>query len=115
MMSVLDDLKQQFGDFKSLQRQPEWDHARQKLHLGQTVEGTVVLQYPFGVFVDIGFGFPALLLVVRFRDADTKPYTSTTMYPQIGERLSARICVFNDRDHEFGLTQLEQEEMLWEK
>jgi ribosomal protein S1 len=114
-MSVEEDLSAYFGDYRSDDRDPNWARVKSSLSLGGTVTGTVVRQYPFGVFVDIGRGFPALLLVVRFANADVKPYTDISMYPAVGSELSARICVFNDRDHVFGLTQLEREEMLGEE
>jgi len=65
---VDDDLRRHFGDYKSPQKTDAWEKAKASLALGTSVSRTFVAQYPFVVFLDIGLGFPALLLVIRFKD-----------------------------------------------
>ena len=74
----------------------------------------VVARYPFGVFVDIDAGFPALILVVRFRNADSRRYTSMDDYPPVGSVVDGRICVYADGMRQIGMTQLDREAMLGE-
>ena len=112
-MAVPEDLAKHFGDYRAVDREKAWLRAKRSLPLGSLVSGQVKAQYPFGVFVDIGCDFPALLLVVRFVDAHVKRY-DLSMYPSIGTTLSARVCAFDDIDHVIGVTQLERERMLGE-
>lgn len=92
----------------------KWAELKKSLPLGATVSGTVVAQRPYGVWVDIGVGFPALNLVVRLKDADVTPYTSMEMYPGIGTVVEGRVYVFIDESRRICLTQLTPESMLGE-
>jgi len=109
--SVLDRL---FTGYRSPERAAAWEVAKSRFALGSKVEGIVVAQFPFGVFVDINAGFPALILVTRLRDAG-RPYTSMERYPAIGSTVEARVCVWLCPRRQISLTQLERESMLGER
>jgi hypothetical protein len=110
--SVLDRL---FTGYRSPERATAWEAAKNRFVLGSKVEGIVVAQFPFGVFVDINAGFPALILVTRLRrDVGRQPYTSMDRYPTIGSAVEARVCVWVCPKRQIGLTQLEREPMLGE-
>ena len=109
--SVLDRL---FTGYRSPERAAAWEVAKSRFALGSKVQGTVVAQFQFGVFVDINAGFPALILVTRLRDADRHPYTRMERFPAIGSAVKARVCVWACPKRHIGLTQLEREPMLGE-
>ena len=104
-MGVHDDLREHFGDFESPAAAAEWKHVKASIALGQSVAGIVVKSYPFGVFVDIGVRFPALLLITRFEGSRNAPLSN----PPLGSAIQARVCVYADCDRQIGLTQLERD------
>lgn len=113
-MSVDDDLDRLFLGHRSPERAAEWEAAKGRLPPGSAVRGVVVARYPFGVFVDVGVGFPGLILVVRLRGADVRPYTRVEAYPEVGATVEARVCVWADGHRQVGLTQLDREPLLGE-
>lgn len=46
-----------------------WPESRARLAVGQSIRGKVIARAPFGVWVDIGAGHPALLRVTEMIDA----------------------------------------------
>jgi ribosomal protein S1 len=112
--NVEDVLDRLFTGYRSPDRAAAWEEAESRFVLGSTVQGLVVAQFQFGVFVDIGAGFPALLLVHRMKDAERQPYTSMNRYPTIGSAIEARVCVCASPKRHIGLTQLGREPMLGE-
>ncbi len=113
-MSVDERLGGYFGDYRSPDLADRWETTMQQLVLGSTVSGIVVSQEQFGVFLDIGVAFPALILVPKLKDADKIRYTSVETYPAVGTRVQGRIYVFVDDMRQIGITQLAKEEMLGE-
>jgi ribosomal protein S1 len=111
VQNVLDRL---FTGYRSPERAAAWQVAKSRLAPGSKVEGIVVAQFHFGVFVDINADFPALILVTRLRDTGRQPYTSMERYPAIGSAVKARVCVWVCSHRQIGLTQLEREPMLGE-
>ena len=89
-----------------------WQDTKSSLQVGSLVSGKVVARRQFGVFVDIGHGFPALILVVKLKDADKTPYTLMDMYPAMGDTVEARVYAFVDHNRQIGLSQLDDEPML---
>src|SRR5262249_19016774 len=102
---MLEALPRCFGDYLSEERRAEWEAVKRKLRRGEAVEGCVVARAPFGVFVDIGFGFPALLEVICFRHAKSQPYADINQYPAVGCTLEACLSGgFSDSNRQIGLT-----------
>jgi ribosomal protein S1 len=99
------DLNRFFPDYRLPVADAAWLSSKQRFAVRSVVCGTIVVRYPFGVFVDIGVGFPALLLIDRFRDA--KPRTTPADFPPVGSLTEAKIWGWNDRDRAIVLTQLD--------
>ena len=105
-----ENLSQLFPEFRSVERQADWDSLKLRLSPRSRVGGAVVARYPFGVFVDIGAGFPALLLIVRFREAKHGGDTLIDSFPALGSTIEAQLLGWADRQRGIVLTQLEDEE-----
>jgi ribosomal protein S1 len=97
-----------FRDYKVPVAMAPWLSLKQRFSVRSAVCGRVVARYPFGVFVDIGVGFPALLLIVRFKDAK-RCYASVADFPPIGSLIEAKIWGWNERDRTIVLTQRDNE------
>lgn len=90
-----------WGDEAARQR---WRSSPPKLAVGQAVEGVVVARAPFGVWLDIGVGHPALLLVTKMGGVRTVRLGFED-YPPLGTRLVGHVYVLGP-DAEIGVTQL---------
>ncbi len=102
-----DDLRRRFPQWLSQEALVEWPAVRATLTPEQAISGTVIARAPFGVWLDIGVSFPAILLVPRMKDADTHRIVFDD-YPKMGERVEGWICVLGPRG-EIGVTQKEGE------
>lgn len=110
-MSVQGDLEAKFGGYRGAAASGAWKKVTTTVALEARVSGVVVAQYPFGVFADIGVGFPALLLVTRFAKSGIEPIMRDRS-PKIGEPLHARVLGFADRERTIVLSQREGEPVL---
>ena len=77
----------------------------QELEAGDFVFGTVVLIEPFGVFVDLGVRFPALLETIYFRSAAERPMRFPADYPSMGERVGGAVISFSEPTRQIRLSQ----------
>lgn len=82
-MTWEDDIRACFPEWGDSQPNPRWPEVRAGLQIGQVVRGTVIARAPFGVWLDIGVGFPALLLVPNMRGATLRPIKFEN-YPAMG-------------------------------
>lgn len=105
-MNVIADLKNIFGDTRAPSHDAEWRKLCHDLAEGTLVKGVIVLAYPFGVFVDIGSGFAALLEVIRMRQDQER---------SVGSEVSARVVAHNDHSRQIGLSQLDPDPFLKSK
>ena len=64
-----EEIKARFPDWGTDQIFLSWPSIRQHVTVGQTVSGEAVARAPFGVWIDIGIGHPALLLVPEMAGA----------------------------------------------
>ncbi len=90
VINVLEVLDSFFPGHRSPERAAEWEALKNRIVLGSKVQGVVVAQFHFGVFVHINAGFPALLLVPRMKSVGGQPYKSMELYPAIGSTVEAR-------------------------
>jgi hypothetical protein len=104
-MSVENDLTSHFGDYLSDGRRDDWELLKSQIPVLGRVIGKVVARYPFGVFLDIGVGFPALLLVPDFEGAAESPYTSMDQYPALGATAAASLPLFVEDHRQMRLIQ----------
>lgn len=97
------DLRASFPLWKTDAATELWPVLKPQLAIGQEVKGLVVARAHFGVWVHIGVGIPALLLVPNmWRAAHER--VAFTDYPPKGTTVRARINALGD-DCEIGLTQ----------
>ena len=106
-MNVEENLEDYFSKYELEESAQSWEDAKKDFPIGSLVKCVVATKEQFGVFVDIGVRFPALLLVVNFKNAGSVRY-SMDMYPEVGSEIEARIGIFNDVAQRFGLTQKEE-------
>ena len=83
----------------------EWASLKDRLSPGQSVTGIVVTKAPFGAWLDIGVGFPALLEIVCIAGLTPERYQADEWCP-VGSEVTALIGTFNDRNHQVGLWQV---------
>jgi transcriptional accessory protein Tex/SPT6 len=98
-----DDIKDVFPNWQTEEGIAEFNAAKVRLEMNQFVTGTVIARAQFGVWVDIGVGYPALLLVVNFANRDAKAQNFFG-YPMVGEKIEAYVNALGPRA-EIGLTQ----------
>ena len=92
-----------FPDWNTDAATVRWASAKDQLAIGQQVQGLVVARAPFGVWVDIGIGFPALLLVPEMLAPRGDPIHFTDYAPK-GSTVYASIASLGP-DAKIGLTQ----------
>ncbi len=98
-----DDIRARYPDWGTDAALARWPKARERLRVGRQVHGSVIARAPFGVWLDIDAGHPALLLVPEMQGAKERRITFED-YPAIGEVVETRIVALSDRA-EIGLTQ----------
>jgi ribosomal protein S1 len=99
------ELQRAFGDYLAPERKEDWERAKAGLGPRDRISGVVVARYIFGVFIDIGVGFPALLEVIQFDPPPGRRPADVEDYPVIGSTVAARVVAFDDRNRQIGLTQ----------
>ena len=86
----------------------EWDALKQRLPIGQIVTGTVIAKAPFGAWLDIGVGFPALLLIPHIEGLTPERYRADEWCP-LGSRVKAFVGGFTNRNFQIGVWQVRPE------
>ncbi len=94
-------LRPVFGRYWSRDRTKDWESLVKGLESGLVLEGNVVCQFYYGVFVDTGHGFPALLKIGDSTDGIHATQAA------IGASISARVRGF-DNERFIELTQKEE-------
>jgi ribosomal protein S1 len=105
-MTWEDDLKNVFPDWREESALLRWSEVLGELSVGQAITGKVVARAQFGVWLDIGVSFPALLLVPNMKDAKSRRI-SFDEYPVLGSQVSGRIVSLGETG-EIGLRQDEK-------
>lgn len=91
-------LSERFPPVEPAIAQENWHALKQRLGVGQSVTGTVVAKSPFGAWLDIGVGFPALLLIPDVKGLTPGSYQNDQWCP-IGRSITAEVLIFNDLEH----------------
>lgn len=73
-----------------------WPEVQAKLTVGQAIRGDVVARVPYGVWLDIGVGWPALLQVPEMAGARTHPIKFED-YPPLGATIDAWVLYISVR------------------
>jgi predicted RNA-binding protein with RPS1 domain len=84
------DIRERFPDWGTDAALARWPESRATLTVGQDVRGEIIARAPFGVWVDIGAGHPALLLVPEMAGANERRFTFDD-YPSVGVFIKAKI------------------------
>jgi hypothetical protein len=109
-MDWRDHIRTRFPDWGTEEALSDWPELCSRLRVGQPVSGVVVARAPFGVWLDIGFRFPALLLVPRMQGAKERRITFED-YPPLGASVEGRINALGTRG-EIGVTQQTPDDMI---
>ncbi len=104
------DIRAIFPEWQSDAVAERWPTIKDSLSVGQTVTGKVISRAPFGVWLDISVGQPALLLVVNM-EVENNRRIAFKDYPYKGASLTVRINALGDRG-EIGLTQKNPDRMI---
>jgi predicted RNA-binding protein with RPS1 domain len=95
-MSWDDDIRARFSDWGTDAALARWPSAKASLAIGETVRGDVFGRAPFGVWVDIAAGNPALLLVPEMAGACQRPVRFED-YPELGAVVEAWVVSLGER------------------
>lgn len=87
-----------FGEYWKPDRKTEWEQVVGSLKTGDSLTGQVVAHFDYGVVLDVGLGFPAILTKLRF-------HTPFAENPPIGAEVTARIDEICHANRELHLTQ----------
>ena len=98
-----EDIRTRFPDWGTNAARTRWSDVRARLRVGQAVRGEVIARAPFGVWLDIDAGHPALLLVPEMAGARERPIQFEE-YPPMGAVVEGLIVSLGDRA-EISLTQ----------
>ena len=90
-MGWSEDLRASYPEWGTEAAYARWPEIRDRLRVGQPDRGPVIARVPFGVWIDIDAGHPALLLVPELRGAQARPITFDD-YRAVGEVVEARIA-----------------------
>lgn len=107
---MAEDFSRIFGDYLDPFREAEWEQIQEKFPLGSEVIGQVELIYPFGCFLKIEPGFPALLLITKIASSVPLVPNEYARVIQVGMKLTAKIWVYDGDKRQIGLTQIHEEE-----
>ncbi len=88
-------LAARFPSRDDLTAQREWASLKPRLLISQTVIGTVVAKAAFGAWLDIGCGFPALLLIPDVAGLTAKAYQDDDCCAA-DSPITAEVVLFND-------------------
>ena len=92
----------------------DWDRVKAAVPIGAEVTGRVVSCQPFGVFVDLGLGFPGLLEAPEFGGAAGRSLGMED-YPAVGSAVTAWVLQHADHNQQLRLTQRPLTAEQWEQ
>jgi ribosomal protein S1 len=85
--------------------QREWEALKRQLAVGGSVTGVVIGRAPFGAWIDIGVGFPALLEITVMAGLTPERYRVGDWCP-VGSEISAEVSMFQDENRQIYLGQV---------
>jgi ribosomal protein S1 len=91
-----------------------WLAAITGIELGDEVSGRIVARAPFGIWIDIGVGYPALLEIIMIKDFDREQYFGGNDYP-VGTEINATVRGFGEEDQQIYLEQFPFDNYIREK
>ena len=104
------DIRTRFPDWQTDSGLRRWPDVKDQLWIGQSITGEVIARAPFGVWLDIGVSFPALLLVPNMKEAKVRRIGFDD-YPAKETLVDGRINALGDAG-EIGVTQHNPDSMI---
>ena len=101
-----DELKTIFGDPMASDKDQSWEDIKLRYPPESDVKGKVIAQAPFGVWVDLKLGFPALIEIVVIEKLTPEKYRHNK-YCGIGEIIESSISHYVDSRRQVYLKQRE--------
>ena len=111
-MDWRDDIRARFPDWDTEAAALRWPEVKARLIVGQPIEGVVVARAPFGVWLDVGVGHPALLLVPEMEGAQHRRIAFED-YPATGRVVAGRVVGLGDRRCEIHVSQRHPDGVPW--
>ncbi|BCE01989.1 hypothetical protein [Marinicellulosiphila megalodicopiae] len=97
-------LQELFGDYSSIEMAKEWDTLKSKINKNDNVSGIVVARAPYGIWIDLGFGFPALLESIVVKGMTPAIYKEDKYLP-VGSTVYAKISGIREKERQIYLHQ----------
>ncbi|MEC7290429.1 MAG: S1 RNA-binding domain-containing protein [Pseudomonadota bacterium] len=104
MINWSDEIERIFGGYLSEDKSQEWSRVKDQLKQNEIVSGVVVAKAPFGLWVDIGVKFPALIEVIVLSGVDYETYLDEK-YFTVGSEVKAKISGVRDDKRQIYLHQ----------
>ena len=95
-------LSKHFGAYWANERNDDWQNLVSRVNIGDSLQGKVVYQCYYGVFLDVGIGFPACLTKLNSSRPTCDPN------PDLGAMLEVRVREVNSNEHIVDLAEIEE-------
>ena len=105
-MSLKGELERLFPEHAAAERSADWEALERRHQCGQVVNGKVVMTSTFGAWVDLGFGFPALLEIIHIEGLTPERYRDGD-WGSVGSMVQARVAHFDDSLRQIALRQVD--------
>ena len=83
---VAEEVNNRTANLSNNEKTDLWNSLKGKYQRGDRLEGIIFIKAPFGVFLDIGEAFPALLRIVDMKNLDYNAYRADSCY-QLNEKV----------------------------
>ena len=98
-------VSERFGDYESSSLDREWQLIQGKYIRGDHIEGEVIAHCSFGVWVDVGEKFPALIETIHIVEMTAEKYRNDDYFP-VGSNLQAMFRSFTTYGNQIRLEQV---------
>ena len=78
-----------------------WDEIKKKLAVGSVVTGLVTKHEVYGIYLDLGYGFDAVVPRTEFKDDGTM---TEEEYPHVGSEVKAKVLGFRDHGEQIWMS-----------
>lgn len=84
------------SDKNEQEKQGMWNALRSELKVGTSLTGKIFYKAPYGVHLDVGLSFPALLRIVHMIDLNYDEYLNDCTY-KLGQEIELTYIWMGDR------------------
>ena len=110
-----DEVAKRTENYTEEEKQMAWSKIKNELQPYDILEGTIIVKAPFGVFLDVGKEFSALLRLPAMKDLNKEPnknnysdYQEDKIY-NLGEKLQVYFVGMSEDLHDFIVTEYTKE------